>query len=113
MFSNEYPFSDMAADLQVMIAVKRGKRPPRPLHELSRTRGLDDKIWNIIETCWNHDPAMRPTASKVVEYFGNLPDRPSDPRPFDYFDKALPSHVLSYDRVDHPFSTLASDPEEI
>jgi hypothetical protein len=67
----------------------------------------------LLKLPWNHDPVMRPTASKIVEYFGNLPDRPSDPRPLDYFDKALPSHMLSYDCADHPFSTLALDHEEI
>jgi serine/threonine protein kinase len=43
-------------------SVKRGKRPPRPTHELSQIRGLNDEIWRIIEAGWNQDPDKRPTA---------------------------------------------------
>jgi len=96
-----------------MIAVKRGKRPPRPTHELSQTRGLNDEIWRIIEKCWNQDPNKRPTARVVVESLRNLPDRPPDDRSLNDFDKALPPQVLSmHSRVDHPFSTLDSSPED-
>ena len=29
--------------------------------------GLDDKIWNLIEACWQMNPADRPTASNLVQ----------------------------------------------
>jgi hypothetical protein len=113
MFSDQFPFHEISGDFQVMFAVKRGKRPCRPTHDLSRTRGLNDTIWQIIETCWNQDPAKRYNASKVVGFLRNLPDRPDDHRPLNDFDKALPSHVLSTrDRADHPFSTLELNDED-
>jgi hypothetical protein len=97
-----------------MFAVMQGKRPPRPGHPLSRTRGLNDKVWHIITACWDQDPDARPTASKVVEYFRGLPNQPSDHRPPNDFDKALPSRVLSaHNRIDHPFSTLALRSQDI
>ena len=108
MFSDQYPFPDISSDFQVMFAVKQGKRPSRPLHEMSRIRGLNDEIWNIIEVCWTQDPGARPPATNVVEYLRNMPNRPHDYRPFNDFDKPLASQVLSmHDRADHPFATLA------
>jgi hypothetical protein len=114
MFSTEFPFHELTSDFQVMFVVKHGKRPSRPTHDLSRTRGLNDVIWQIIETCWNQDPDKRYTASQVVVSLRNLPDRPDDCRPLNDFDKALPSQVLSTrDRVDqNPFSTLEQSDED-
>jgi hypothetical protein len=106
MFSGSYPFPDITSDFQVMFAVKRGERPFRPTHDLSRARGLNDEVWHIINACWNQEPGKRPTAGMAVEYLRNLPDRPDDYRPLNDFDRALPSQVLSSDRIDHPFSTL-------
>jgi serine/threonine protein kinase len=107
MFSEDYPFPDISSDFQVMYAVKRGRRPTRPTKKKSQTRGLNDDVWNIIEACWNQDPNMRPSASKVVEYLRGLPNRPDDHRPLNDLDRALPPQVLSTgDRVDHPFSKL-------
>jgi hypothetical protein len=113
MFSDQYPFPEISIDFQVMFAVKLGKRPSRPTHDLSLTRGLNDEIWHIIEACWDQDPSGRPSASKVVEYLRALPNKPSDHRPLNDFDKVLPSQVLSmHNRADHPFSTLALSPED-
>jgi hypothetical protein len=113
MFSDQYPFPEISADFQVMFAVKQGRRPARPKHELSRTRGLNDEVWHIIETCWSQDPGQRPSASDVVGYLRGLPNKPDDHRPLNDFDKRLPSQVLSmHNRADHPFSTLAFSPED-
>src|ERR1700683_1312962 len=106
MFSDQYPFPEISSDFQVMFAVKQGRRPSRPSHELSQTRGLNDEIWHIIEACWSQDPSKRPPASEIVEDLRNLPDRLPDQRPLNDFDKILPSQVLSIpNRPDHPFAT--------
>jgi len=113
MFSDQYPFPDISGDFQVMFAVKQGRRPSRPSDQLSQTRGLNDAIWQIIQTCWMHDPSARPSATQVVENLRSLPNRPIDQRPLYDFDKALPSQLLSmHNRADHPFSTLAASPED-
>lgn len=113
MFSEQYPFPDISLDFQVMFAVKQGKRPSRPSHEMSRIRGLNDEIWHIIEACWTQDPDARPSATKVLEYLRNLPNRPLDSRPLNDFDKLLTSQALSmYDRADHPFATLAASADD-
>jgi len=113
MFSDRYPFPEISGDFQVMFAVMQGRRPSRPSHELSQTRGLNDEIWHIIEACWSQDPSKRPPASEIVEDLRNLPDRLPDQRPLNDFDKILPSQVLSIpNRPDHPFATLASSDED-
>jgi len=113
MFSDQYPFPDISVDFQVMFAVKQGKRPSRPSHEISRIRGLNDNIWHIIEACWTQDPSARPSATKVVEDLRNLPNRPDDRRPLNDFDKSLPSQMLSmHESADHPFATLAANSDD-
>jgi hypothetical protein len=113
MFSDQFPFHEITGDFQVMLAVKRGKRPSRPTHGLSRARGLNDAIWQIIETCWDQDPDKRYTAGQVVSFLFNLPDRPFDSRPLDDYDNALPPQALrTRNFVDHPFSTLQQNDED-
>jgi len=113
MFSGQYPFPEISNDFQVMFAVKQGRRPWRPSHTLSQCRGLNDKIWHIIEACWSQDPGARPPASKVVEDLRKLPNRWPDQRLLNDLDKMLPSQMLSMsNRPDHPFATLASSDDE-
>ena len=38
-----------------------GERPDRP-----QGPGLTDSVWDMTRACWRHDPARRPTVSKVV-----------------------------------------------
>ena len=49
--------------------MKSAERPPRPQSLLGPhadiDRGLDDKLWNIIEDCWSQEPSNRPTAELV------------------------------------------------
>jgi hypothetical protein len=73
MFSGDYPFREIAAGLQVIFAAKQGKRPPRPSHDLCRTRGLDDRMWHLMETCWAGKSSERPTAFQIVEQLRALP----------------------------------------
>ena len=96
-----------------MFAVKEGKRPSRPLDEVSRIRGLNNEIWNIIEACWTQDPNARPSATEVVERLRNLPNLPADNRPLNDFNKSLLTQMLSmHDRSDHPFATLAASADD-
>jgi hypothetical protein len=92
--------------------VERGERPFRPTHDLSRDRGLNDTVWKIINACWDQEPEKRYSASRVVLSLRDWLDRPDDYRPLNDFDRALPSQVLSSDRIDHPFSTLEPNDED-
>ena len=95
-----------------MFAVKEGKRPSRPLDEVSRIRGLNNEIWNIIEACWTQDPNARPSATEVVERLRNLPNRPADNRPLNDIDRLFTQTLTMHDRSDHPFATLAASADD-
>ena len=43
-----------------------GERPVRPRG--ARKLGLVDSVWNMTLSCWQHDPAHRPTTARVVGF---------------------------------------------
>jgi hypothetical protein len=110
MFSGNYPFHDIKNDFQVIFAVKHGRRPSRPSHDLCQTRGLNDKVWELIKTCWATEPSERPSAGQIVEQLRALPSRPVDDRPLDNFNNLFPSQVLH--EANNPFSPLAARVED-
>jgi hypothetical protein len=106
MFSGQTPFDDIQSEWSIPPTVKNGKRPFRPVHDLSKIRGLTDGIWNLMETCWDQDPGKRPIASQVVNELRFLPSRPIDERSLDNI--TFPSLVLSmHNPADHPFAALS------
>jgi hypothetical protein len=106
MFSGEVPFYEDPNDFRVMLGVVQGKRPTLPSQDLSKIRGLSDIVWKLIETCWAHDPMVRPAAKYVVEQFHALPNQPMDERPVDDFID-FPSQI-PYNHTDHPFYGLST-----
>jgi hypothetical protein len=69
---------------------------------LAISRGLNDIIWDLIEVCWNQDPAKRLPASQVVECIRALPNLPSDQRPNDNIADRIdlaPSYGLPPTRI--------------
>jgi hypothetical protein len=111
MFSGQFPFPDIFHDCLVVPAVKEGRRPLRPAHDLSQTRGLTDDIWHLIKTCWSQDSSERPEASQIVSHLRSLPSRPADTRMLDNF--ISPSILLStHDSAEHPFGALNIHPED-
>jgi hypothetical protein len=89
-----------------MGAVMNGDRPQRPLDDRSRVRGLNDEIWNIIQTCWAQEPNDRLTAGHIVERLSSLSSR-TDGRSYDErFDPTFPSRTL-YSQAEHPFTGVA------
>jgi len=111
MFSGDCPFHNIKNDFQVIFAVKLGKRPSHPSHDLCRIRGLTDKIWDLLQTCWTTEPSERPSAGQIVEQLRALPDRPVDQRPLDNFNNLFPSRVL-LDQANNPFSLLTASIED-
>ena len=51
-----------------MIDIKLGARPLRPT-DPSQNRWLQDRVWNVITTCWDHDPGRRCELSVVCQVF--------------------------------------------
>ena len=103
MFSGSFPFQDIRNDFKFMLEVKRGKRPLRPPHDLSSSRGLTDEVWKLMEECWASHPEDRPSAVQVVGSIRSLRHLQADQRPLDDF-RFSPRDLHSKD--DHPFAPL-------
>src|SRR5882762_4371998 len=75
------PFHQPGQDFRVMFAVEKGKRPSRPSTEICQMSGLDDGIWQLIESCWHQSPTERPSATTIASLLRSRigPDR--DQRP--------------------------------
>lgn len=50
----------------------RGELPQRPVVEEVIARGLDDRMWEIMESCWAIDPSSRPADRELVVILGQL-----------------------------------------
>ncbi|KIJ97729.1 hypothetical protein K443DRAFT_105163, partial [Laccaria amethystina LaAM-08-1] len=67
---------EFVRDGTVIKKVLEGSRPPRP----ADTSLLPDKIWKVIEMCWNQEPQDRPSSESVIEQLplaGIVDDRPT------------------------------------
>ena len=45
-----------------MSSITHGKRPPWPV-----TSTFTEKLWELTQHCWDHDPELRPEALEVLE----------------------------------------------
>lgn len=45
-----------------VYSLTNGDRPPRPSHP-----DLSDRVWNMIERCWEKNPSLRPPIKTVVD----------------------------------------------
>lgn len=66
IFTHKQPFSGVKHMTAVVIQSARGDRPPRPTDPLVIARGLDDKLWYLMERCWSGEPSMRPDIHTVI-----------------------------------------------
>jgi 50S ribosome-binding GTPase len=105
MFSGQVPFYEIRQDYSVIIPVIQGKRPNFPSGDLSRTRGLNTEVWDLIQVCWAQDPTQRPTVKQIVERLRSLSPQLVDNRPPDDFH--FPTSAV-YGRDEHPFSNLVA-----
>ncbi|KAF9793044.1 kinase-like domain-containing protein [Thelephora terrestris] len=65
VLAGKLPF-DGNIEAAVILSVFRNDRPPRPVHP-----EVTDRVWNVIERCWDKDPLNRMTAAEVVDVFDN------------------------------------------
>ncbi|ESK85279.1 kinase-likeprotein [Moniliophthora roreri MCA 2997] len=60
LYTGKRPFAGIRHDTGAILQVIVGKRPKWPPH-------MEAWLWSIVETCWDHDRAKRPSVSRVVE----------------------------------------------
>jgi len=69
IFTGKLPFSDLA-DLNVHLAVMKGKRPSKPVD--ASKLGLSSKGWKLVEDCWNKKRDKRPEIHYVAHRMREL-----------------------------------------
>jgi hypothetical protein len=104
MFTGHHPFHHLKMDFMVYLAVQKGERPERPLHDPHPTRGLSDEVWHLVQSCWVSE---RPVASLVVEQLGGLCNQLLDARLLDSFNLSFSSQLV-HSSIGSPFSTLTT-----
>ncbi|KAJ6480651.1 kinase-like domain-containing protein [Mycena vulgaris] len=63
LYTGRIPFSTIENDPVVMMKVLDGVRPDRP----TERPAMSDALWDLVNACWAHDPASRPSMQTVVE----------------------------------------------
>jgi serine/threonine protein kinase len=95
MFSNCVPFYETRNDYAIIIPVTAGKRPTRPAEDVCESTGLDQEMWDLINFCWEHEPAKRLTASGIVKILRSRLNGTPDRRPYHNWDMGFPSQLRS------------------
>jgi len=62
--TRDLPFRNISQDLRVIFHISEGGRPERTL-----CQEVNDRIWNILEMCWDVDPNKRPPMQDLLEFF--------------------------------------------
>jgi len=69
LFTGQLPFSYLSESTpSIFKMVLDGKFPERPLDKDVVSRGLDDKMWGLMENCWNINPTQRPSAAVILDH---------------------------------------------
>ncbi|EMD31919.1 hypothetical protein CERSUDRAFT_59378, partial [Gelatoporia subvermispora B] len=71
IFTGKAPFNQYDRDSQVMSAVMRGERPLRP-DCMVANQVLIDKMWSLMEDCWQGERTKRPDMHNVLARLGGL-----------------------------------------
>jgi hypothetical protein len=66
IFTGAVPFSD-SLHVAAVLAITSGKRPQRPTHPT-----LTDKLWKLVQDCWDQDPRLRPEGLKVLKVLNGM-----------------------------------------
>jgi len=67
LFTGQIPFFYLGdTTSSIYKTVPKGEFPERPLDKDVVARGLDDRMWGLMEKCWNITPAQRPSATKIL-----------------------------------------------
>ncbi|KAF9459089.1 kinase-like domain-containing protein [Collybia nuda] len=86
IFTGNVPFVEVPRDTSVMLKVRAGTRPTRPVSSSPAwtTRGLTEVIWDLIQECWRENLASRPNVEEVLSRLARV--TPIDKRPTESVD---------------------------
>ena len=61
------PFAYIRRATEIVPRVLRGERPKRPEDPEVEKRGLNDKLWDLMQRCWSEKADDRPTMAEILE----------------------------------------------
>ncbi|CAA7269732.1 unnamed protein product [Cyclocybe aegerita] len=70
LITGQDPFSERRHAIAVLLDMTRGGRPARPSFGGDEDGGISDRLWDVMTSCWTHDPAERPDAPTVCAWIG-------------------------------------------
>lgn len=63
IFTEQMPFAHLRDGDVLMEVVIRGRRPPRPG---PGTASLNDRMWDLMQDCWETLPSARPSVEEII-----------------------------------------------
>ncbi|KAG2146626.1 kinase-like domain-containing protein [Suillus clintonianus] len=69
IMTHEIPWHHIRHTTHVIIKLSRGEMPPRPKDPAASARGLDDRLWLLVQKCWSA-PENRPSTRDILAFFG-------------------------------------------
>lgn len=69
IFSHKTPFQSARVEAILTSVIIHNRRPSRPPK-------LDDRIWALVQRCWEKDPTSRPMIGEIVEELEKFEVRP-------------------------------------
>ncbi|EIN04611.1 kinase-like protein, partial [Punctularia strigosozonata HHB-11173 SS5] len=67
IYTTKPPFHEIRREATVIVRVLNGQRPRRPVKCDGYAIVPSDKIWSLIEECWDQQSHNRPTMSAVLQ----------------------------------------------
>ncbi|KAF9076713.1 kinase-like domain-containing protein [Rhodocollybia butyracea] len=67
IFTHQQPYQNIKHTTEVVIRREKGELPERPREPRVMQRGLDDKLWALLEDCWRTLPVDRPKIEEIIE----------------------------------------------
>ncbi|KEP46218.1 tyrosine kinase domain protein [Rhizoctonia solani 123E] len=71
IFTGDVPYPECRREISVIVRVDKGILPTRPMDRLGDDE-RSNKMWQLMLSCWNRDPAARPTAVEVLESLNTI-----------------------------------------
>jgi len=68
LFTKNVPFSYIEQEIRVAILVINGSLPERPCDQAIIDAGLNDNMWELMKSCWDVEPAQRPSAKGIYSH---------------------------------------------
>ncbi|CAE6441168.1 unnamed protein product, partial [Rhizoctonia solani] len=66
IITEEVPYPQCHSDYQVIAKIMKKIQPERPMTQL-KDNNRDNQMWNLLVSCWSHEPVSRPSAQQVLE----------------------------------------------